>query len=114
MRQKNNRPTPRYSPHPYPSLGPGASGRWVVFFDATSAWAFVRTNADKIRGHVAIRLGLGDKNQHLSRNHHMKAVLDELHIPFQYTELPGVGHNAKQVYQMIGLAGWQAHFKQMK
>jgi esterase/lipase superfamily enzyme len=79
----------------------------VAQFDSTSTWYYVVKNADKIRGHVAIRLALGDGDQHLSRNHHMKQVLEELKIPFQYEELPGVGHNAKLVYQMVGVKGWQ-------
>ncbi len=86
----------------------------IAQFDSTSAWAIVRSNADKIRGHVAIELILGDKDQHLSRNRHMHAVLDELKIPHGYRELPGVGHDTKRVYNDVGVEGWVFHAEHFK
>jgi endo-1,4-beta-xylanase len=80
-------------------------------FDATSAWAFVRTNAEKLKTGMAIKLALGDKDPHLERNRHMHAVLDELKIPHQYKELPGVGHDTGKVYSMIGVEGFEQHAK---
>jgi hypothetical protein len=78
-------------------------------FDSTSAWFYVRKNADQIRDHVAIKQGLGDKDPHLERNHRMNALLDELKIPHEYKELPGVGHDTKKVYTLIGVEGWKFH-----
>jgi endo-1,4-beta-xylanase len=86
-------------------------GDSVEQFDATSAWFFVRKNADQIRSGVAVQLGLGDKDQHLSRNRHMHAVLDELKIPVEYHELPGVGHDTGRVYREIGVDGFIFHAK---
>jgi endo-1,4-beta-xylanase len=83
-------------------------------FDTTSAWFYVRKNADRIRDHVAIKQGLGDGDQHLDRNHRMNALMDELKIPHEYKELPGVKHDTKKVYTLIGVDGWKfhaAHFK---
>lgn len=86
----------------------------IAQFDSTSAWFYVRKNADEIRGKVAIKQGLGSKDQHLERNHRMNALLDELKIPHECVELPGIGHDTKKVYQQIGVEGWKfhaAHFK---
>ena len=80
-------------------------------FDDTSAWAFVKTNADKIRATLPIELTLGSKDQHLKRNQHMHAVLDELKIPHGYTEVDGVGHDTKKVYELVGVKGFQFHAK---
>lgn len=80
-------------------------------FDDTSAWAFVRKNADKIRTTLPIQLALGTKDQHLTRNRHMHAVLDELKIPHDYEELEGVGHDTRKVYELVGLKGFQFHAK---
>jgi endo-1,4-beta-xylanase len=76
-------------------------------FDHTSAWFYAKENADRIRGKVAIKLGLGDKDPHLDRNRRMHALLNELKIPHEYQELPGVKHDTKKVYQMIGVDGWK-------
>ena len=80
-------------------------------FDDTSAWAFVKKNADTIRATLPIALALGSKDQHLKRNQHMHAVLDELKIPHEYTELEGVGHDTKKVYELVGVKGFQFHAK---
>ena len=83
-------------------------------FDETSAWAFVKTNAEKLKKDMSIKLALGDKDQHLERNRHMHAVLDELKIPHQYKELPGVGHDTGRVYNDIGVEGFILHSQQFK
>ncbi len=80
-------------------------------FDDTSAWAFVKKNADTIRATLPIGLALGSKDQHLKRNQHMHAVLDELKIAHDYTELEGVGHDTKKVYELVGVKGFQFHAK---
>jgi enterochelin esterase-like enzyme len=78
-------------------------------FDDNSAWAWVRRNAAKLRTGTAISLTLGDKDQHLERNRHMHALLNELKIPHLYNELPGVGHDMVRVYHDIGLEGFVFH-----
>ncbi len=83
-------------------------------FDTTSAWWFAKENADSIRGKVAIELILGDKDMHLSRNRRMHAVLDELKIPHAYRELPGVGHDMRQVYMDVGVDGFRFHAQHFK
>jgi endo-1,4-beta-xylanase len=82
-------------------------------FDTTSAWFYARKNADRIRGKVAIKLGLGSKDQHLERNHRMDALLDELKIPHEYKELPDVKHDTKKVYEEIGIDGWKFEAEHM-
>lgn len=84
-------------------------GDSIEQMDNNSAWFWVRKNADQIRSGVAVQLALGDKDQHLSRNHHMHAVLDELKIPVEYHELPGVGHDTGKVYQLVGVDGFVFH-----
>ncbi len=86
----------------------------IAQFDDTSAWAFVKKNADKIRDTLPIQLTLGTKDQHLTRNRHMHAVLQELKIPHDYEELEGVGHDTKKVYELNGLKGFQFHAKHFK
>ena len=86
----------------------------IAQFDATSAWAFVKTNADKLRTGIAIDLTLGDKDPHLARNRHMHAVLDELKIPHVYRELPGIGHDTGRVYKDVGVEGFIIHAKNFK
>jgi endo-1,4-beta-xylanase len=86
----------------------------VAQFDATSAWAFVRKNAEKLQKDMGISLGLGDKDQHLDRNRRMHKLLDELKIPHSYKELPGVGHDTGRVYKDIGVEGFEFHAKRFK
>jgi enterochelin esterase-like enzyme len=89
-------------------------GDSIEQFDSTSAWHFARANADKIRDAVAIRIVLGDKDQHLTRNRNIHKLLDELKIPHEYKELPGVGHDTGRVYKDVGVEGFiflAKHFK---
>jgi len=86
----------------------------VAQFDATSAWAFVRKNAEKLRKDLGISLALGDKDQHLDRNRRMHKLLDELEIPHLYKELPGVGHDTGRVYKEVGVEGFEFHAKHFK
>ena len=39
----------------------------------------------------------------------MNALMDDLKIPHEYKELPGVGHDTKKVYTQIGVDGWKFH-----
>jgi len=86
----------------------------VAQFDSTSAWFFVRKNAEALRKDMGISLGLGDKDQHLDRNRRMHKLLDELMIPHSYKELPGVGHDTGKVYKEIGVEGFEFHAKHFK
>ena len=56
-------------------------------------WA--RRNADRIRGHMAIQMYVGDKDPGLKGNRRMHAVLEELKIPHGYREFDGIAHNLK-------------------
>ena len=81
----------------------------IAQFDDTSAWAFARKNADKIRETLPISLALGTKDQHLTRNKNMHKLLDELKIKHEYEELEGVGHDTHKVYELVGLKGFEFH-----
>ena len=81
----------------------------VAQFDDTSAWAWARRNAGKLKTGIAISLALGDRDQHLDRNRRMHALLNELKIPNLYKELPGVGHDTGRVYNDIGVEGLKFH-----
>jgi enterochelin esterase-like enzyme len=83
----------------------------IAQFDSTSAWAYARKNADAIQKTLPIRIALGDKDQHLTRNRNMHKLLDELKIAHEYEELEGVGHDTKKVYDLVGLKGFQFHAK---
>jgi len=86
-------------------------GDSVEQFDATSAWAFARSNAAKLKTGIAIAIVIGDKDQHLDRNRRMHALLDQLGIPHHYQELPGIGHDTGKVYQLVGAEGFVFHGK---
>jgi len=83
-------------------------------FDATSAWAFAKKNAEKLKQDIGISIVLGDKDIHLGRNRRMHALLEELKVPHLYKELPGIDHNTGKVYKEVGLEGFEFHAKHFK
>ena len=76
-------------------------------FDEQSPWELVRKNADAIRGKVALRLCVGTKDGLAEPNRRMKALLEELKIPFEYEEVPDVGHDPRKMYSAAGLKGFK-------
>jgi len=83
----------------------------IAQFDATSAWHFVRANAPQLQKGIAIKLVIGDKDQHFDRNRRMDALLGELKIPHEYVVLPGIGHDTGRVYKDVGTDGFIWHSK---
>lgn len=81
----------------------------IAQFDATSAWHFVRANAPQLQKDIAIKLVIGDKDQHFDRNRRMDALLTELKIPHEYVVLPGIGHDTGRVYKDVGVDGFVWH-----
>jgi len=86
----------------------------IAQFDSTSAWHFLKANADKLKTNIALAMVIGDKDQHLSRNRRMHAIMDELKIPHFYKELPGIGHDTGRVYKDEGVNGFIIHAKNFK
>jgi endo-1,4-beta-xylanase len=78
-------------------------------FDDTSAWAWVRRNAEKLKTGIAIKQVIGDKDQHFERNQRMDALMKELGIPHDYLVLPGIGHDTGRVYHDVGVDGFVFH-----
>ena len=62
-------------------------------------WA--RRNAERIRGHMAIQIYVGNKDPGLKGNQRMNAVLDELKIPHGYREFDGIAHNLKLLSEQV-------------
>ena len=70
-------------------------------FRAQHAETLARSNADKIRGRVAISMYVGNKDPGIANNRHMHAVLEEMRIPHDYQEFDGIAHNLKLLSEHV-------------
>lgn len=73
--------------------------------NAPRHWA--RTNAEKIRGKLPLRLCVGTKDRLYGVNQAMRAFLDTVDFKHEYEEVEGVGHNPKKVFAAVGLKSLQ-------
>jgi len=69
-----------------------------AYFDANDPMTLVRKNADRIRGKMAIRLAIGDKDGLLPRSQELHELLVQLKIDHEYELVPGIGHNTHLFY----------------
>ncbi len=76
-------------------------------FDHESPKHFGKQNADQLRAHLSIRLVVGSRERLLDLCRTMHRFLDDQHIPHEYEEVAGVGHDANQMYQKVGARGLQ-------
>jgi endo-1,4-beta-xylanase len=72
------------------------------YFAANDPMTLVRKNADAIRGKMAIRVAIGDKDGLLPRSQELHELLGQLKIGHEYELVPGVGHNTHLFYTLLG------------
>ncbi len=71
----------------------------------------VTKNAGKIRGKMAVRIGVGEKDELLPRNRELHELLDQMKIAHQYEVVPEVAHAANEYYRKLGNKGFELHQK---
>ena len=76
-------------------------------FDASNPLVLAGENAEKFRGRLAIRIALGGKDEFLETNRQLHRRLDELKVPHEFEEIPGVTHNKDPLYKKAALQGFQ-------
>ena len=76
-------------------------------FESERVVTWLKKNADRIRGRVSIRIVVGDQDRLKPNNDALCKQLDELKIPYEYEVLEGIGHSGDQVYEKVGLKGFQ-------
>ncbi len=72
------------------------------YFDENSPWILAERNADKIRGRMSVRIGVGERDGLLERNRNFHGLLERLKIEHEYFTVPGVGHSGKVFYETLG------------
>jgi endo-1,4-beta-xylanase len=68
-------------------------------------------NADKIRGKMNIRLGIGKDDGLLPRVRELHELLERLKIEHQYEVVPDVAHNSGEYYKKLAAKGFELHRK---
>lgn len=76
--------------------------------------ALAERNAEKLRGHVAVSLIVGTKDEFLDRNRVLRDKLQQLKIPVAYEEVRGAGHKKDDLYEPAALHAFQFSAKQFK
>jgi endo-1,4-beta-xylanase len=66
-------------------------------------------NADRIRGQMRIRIGVGSEDDLLARNRELHELLGRLKIEHEYEVVPDVAHNAIEYYRKLGTNGFTLH-----
>jgi enterochelin esterase-like enzyme len=69
----------------------------------------VEKNADRIRGRMRIRIGVGSKDDLLTRNRELHELLERLKIEHEYEVVPDVAHNPIEYYRKLGSNGFALH-----
>ena len=64
-------------------------------------------NAEKIRGHVAVSLIVGTKDDFLERNRALHGKLQTLKIPHDHEEIRGAGHKKDDLYEPAALRAFE-------
>jgi endo-1,4-beta-xylanase len=80
-------------------------------FRAEHPTQLVEKNADKIRGRMNIRIGVGQDDNLLPRNKELHELLEKLQIDHQYEVVPGVGHNGRDYYKKLDAKCLELHRK---
>jgi endo-1,4-beta-xylanase len=71
----------------------------------------VEKNADRIRGKMNLRIGVGQDDNLLSRNKELHELLEKLKIEHSYEVVPGVGHNSADYYKKLAAKCLEIHRK---
>jgi acetyl esterase/lipase len=66
------------------------------YYQASTAWAIVEKNADKIRGRTNIRMIVGDNDALMARNQWFHELLTRLNIQHQFVISKGAIHNLRE------------------
>lgn len=81
----------------------------VEEYDANSAWAWVKKNAELLARGPALQIICGDADAQLYRSQRMHEQLDELGIEHGYQEIEGVGHESAKIYPFSAMVGMLFH-----
>lgn len=68
-----------------------------------NVWVLARNNADRIRGHLSIRMVCGDKDSLYALNVEFRDLLRSLSVPVDWVPVPDVAHDTKGLYQRVGV-----------
>jgi len=89
----------------------------------------LKRNLKKIRGAVGLRIVIGEddhfnmhgahfpkpeRHRFVENNRRLHALLDQLHIPHEYVELPKIGHDCNALFRKVGVDGFRfnaGHFR---
>jgi endo-1,4-beta-xylanase len=80
-------------------------------FLAEHPTTLVEKNADRIRGKMLIRVGVGGADNLLARNRDLHELLEKLKIEHEYEVAEGVGHMAPAYYKKLGDKCFAIHKK---
>lgn len=86
-------------------------------FAENDPFTLAERNPEKIRGHVAIDLIVGTKDDFLERNRALHEKLQQLKIPHSYEEVRGAGHKKDDLYEPAAMKAFEfsaKHFSQPK
>lgn len=90
----------------YPNVFDKMFGGERRFEENTPAY-WIRTNAERIRGHVAVMLAVGAGDELLASNRRLHALLREVGVAHEYEEVAGLAHHAVQTGARVGLKAFQ-------
>jgi endo-1,4-beta-xylanase len=72
------------------------------YFEANDLAAVIRKNADAIRGRTRVRIAVGSEDTLRVNNEGLHDFLTKLGILHEFEIVPGVGHDATEVYRILG------------
>jgi len=73
-----------------------------AYFDATDLATVIRKNADAIRGKQVIRIAVGSDDTLRPNNQGLHEFLTQLKIEHEYEVVPGVAHDSRKFYALLG------------
>jgi endo-1,4-beta-xylanase len=86
-------------------------GEGTERFLAEHPYQLAEKNADKIRGKMHVRIGVGKDDSLLPRNQELHELLQRLKIEHQYEVVPDVAHNSAEYYRKLEGKGLEFHRK---
>jgi S-formylglutathione hydrolase len=87
-------------------------GNDAARFAESDPMTLAERNAAKIRGHVAIRILVGGKDDFLEANRALHQKLTQLKIPHEFEEIRGAGHKKDDLYEAAAPGAFQFSFAQ--
>lgn len=86
-------------------------------FAESDPFTLVERNAATTRGHLAVMLIVGNKDEFLERNRALRQKIQELKITLGYEEVRGAGHDKDDLYEPAALRGFEfsaKHFERSR